>query len=329
MNTVEVLEKLSVVMLQNTIWTGARRMRPEDIRLGDGGQMPPEDVATLGSKKVCDPKALNIFHAIDNRMEKACSTVGTRFLKGYAVPDTALPDLTAQLDAQVAEFDQKKGGFLQQYDRGIEEWIAAHPGYEQVIERSVLSADEVENRLNASYAIFRIGYAPVSQTEGGLNQKVGGICETLYREIETEAREVFQGAFNGTMTRRILRPIDRLLQKLDGLSFLDTGISRLVDALRTTLGALRVGTGPFTGSEAAQVLSVVNLLTSTIAMKEIAAGLKNFTVPSAEDLFGQGTPDALAQPGEQSGPTIPSDTGHLAPVESEDQEEEEAESFFL
>ena len=328
MHAVSVLNQLSVVSIQNSIWTGARRMRPEDIRLGDGGHMPPEDVATLGSKKICDPKALNIFHAIDNRMEKACSAVGARFLKGYAVPDTALADLTGQLDAHVAEFEQEKMAFLRQYDDRIADWIAAHPGCEEIIERSVLSVHEVQNRLQASYAVFRIGYAPIPEAEAGLDQKVGGICDTLYREVETEAREVFQGAFNGTMTRRILRPIDRLLKKLSGLSFLDNGIDRLVDALSGALMTLRAGSGPFTNAEVAQVLAVVNLLTSTTAMKDLAAGLRNFTVPTEADLFSSAAPDTEGPPDAPVPPT-PTPDEKEEPCPAEDHEEHEEESFFL
>ena len=333
-NPVSVLDKLSVVTIHNTIWSGARRMRPEDIRLGDGGQMPPEDVATLGSKKICDPKSLNVFRALDSRMEAACFAVGARFLKGFAIPDTALTDLTVDLDGYVAEFEREKQAFLHKYDEDVEKWIAAHKDCEDVIRRSILPATEVERRLTAGYAVFRIGYAPVIQTEAVLDNKVGGICDTLYREVETEARDVLQSAYSGNVTRRILYPITRLLQKLDGLSFLDAGIGRLVGALRPTLAGLQGIEGRrFTASEVTQVLSIVNLLTSTAAMKKIAGGLDTFAMPEENDLLSQiphHEPESDVNEAFEM-PAVPTPTAdEPTPANpAEPVEEEIEESFFL
>ena len=334
MNKTSVLDRLCVVTIQNTIWSGARHMRPEDIRIGAGGQMPPKDVATLGSKKICDPKSLNVFRAIDTRMETACFAVGARFLKGFAVADTALTDLTVELDGHVAEFEREKQTFLHKYDEDVEKWIAAHKDCEDVIRRSVLPATEVEHRLTAGYAVFRIGYAPATQTEAVLDDKVGGICDTLYREVETEAREVLQSAYSGNVTRRILYPITRLLKKLDSLSFLDASIGRLVGALRPTMAGLQGVEGRrFTASEVTQVLSIVNLLTSTAAMKKIAGGLDTFAIPEENDLLSQiphhdqesddnNVPEAPAVPAPTADEPTPANPAE--PVE-----EEIEESFFL
>ena len=329
-----VFDKLCVVTFQNTIWSGARHMRPEDIRLGDGGQMPPKDVATLGSKKICDPKSLNIFRAIDARMETACLAVGSRFLKGFGVADTVLPDLTVELDGYVAEFEREKQAFLHKYDEDVEKWIAAHKDCEDVIRRSVLPATEVARRLTAGYAVYRIGYAPAVQTEAILDDKVGGICDTLYREVETEAREALQSAYSGNVTRRILQPITRLLKKLDSLSFLNASIGRLVEALQPAVTGLQGIEGRrFTASEVTQVLSIVNLLTSTAAMKKIAEGLETFAAPEENNLLSQcqyqepesDVNDAFEVPAAPA-PTADEPTP-MHPAEPV--EEEVEESFFL
>jgi hypothetical protein len=334
MNKTSVLDKCVVVTIHNTIWSGARHMRPEDIRLGDGGQMPPKDVATLGSKKICDPKSLNIFHAIDSRMHAACFAVGSQFLHGYMTSDTNLEALTAKLDAYVAEFEREKEAFLHKYDEDVEKWIATHQEFEAVIRRSVLPATEVKNRLSAGYAAYRIGYAPTAQTETALDNKVGGVCDTLYQEVETEARNVLQSAYSGNVTRRILQPIGRLLQKLDGMSFLDAGIGRLVAALQPTLTGLQGIDGRrFTASEVTQVLSIVNLLTSTAAMKKIAAGLEPFTAPDADDLWSSGPQSEIEMNVEDAfvGPPAPAPSSSEPVPENptEPVEEEMEESFFL
>lgn len=323
----QVIDKISVVMLETKIWTGARRLHPEDIFLGTDGKMPPEDVASLGSKKICDPKALNVFQRLSTQMERECFLVGTRFLRGYAIPDTALTALTAKLDALVAEFLQEKTAFLASYESVVEKWIASHVGFEDLIRRSTLTAHDIEHRIDCGYSTFRIGYAPEKATEAVLDAKVGGLSGTLYREIATEAKEAFQGAFTkGIATRRIFNPIRRMVDKLDGLSFLNEGIRRLVDAVRTAMDPLIHGSGPLTDAEMYQILSIANLLSSVDNMQAVAGGLRQIASAPPETVAEESvkTPDHadLLTP-----LAIPD--AEIDPIGEDCEEREEEESFFL
>ena len=47
----QILDKMSVIALDCSIWSGARRLKPEDLVLGKGGQLPSDEVVSLGSKK--------------------------------------------------------------------------------------------------------------------------------------------------------------------------------------------------------------------------------------------------------------------------------------
>ena len=51
------MRKLFVVSLDFQIWTGSTVLRREDFRLGENGQLPPDDlVENLGCKKLIDMK---------------------------------------------------------------------------------------------------------------------------------------------------------------------------------------------------------------------------------------------------------------------------------
>ena len=63
MNMNEILSKLVVVSLSISLWTGRKKLSPEDLGL-DFSKLPPEKLATLGSKKICDPEKLAVFSAI-------------------------------------------------------------------------------------------------------------------------------------------------------------------------------------------------------------------------------------------------------------------------
>ncbi|WP_240191877.1 DUF3150 domain-containing protein, partial [Desulfoprunum benzoelyticum] len=56
MNTqtdIKVLGSLLALHLEVNIWTARKKLSPEDF---DGAKLPPDDLASLGSKRVCDPE---------------------------------------------------------------------------------------------------------------------------------------------------------------------------------------------------------------------------------------------------------------------------------
>ena len=60
MNTqtdIKVLGSLLALHLEVNIWTARKKLSPEDF---DGAKLPPDDLASLGSKRVCDPEDLNV-----------------------------------------------------------------------------------------------------------------------------------------------------------------------------------------------------------------------------------------------------------------------------
>ena len=81
----QITDQLTLVMLDIRIWSGRKKLRPEDLRLS-GDEIPPEDLVSLGSKRVCDPESLKAFYRLKQSAERACLRVGTRFLGGFAIP---------------------------------------------------------------------------------------------------------------------------------------------------------------------------------------------------------------------------------------------------
>ncbi len=71
--TTFILDRLLVVKLDATIWGGRKKLHKEDLILGDGSILPPEDLASLGSKKIADPMELAVF----NRLKKEAESVLT------------------------------------------------------------------------------------------------------------------------------------------------------------------------------------------------------------------------------------------------------------
>jgi len=68
--TTFILDRLLVVKLDATIWGGRKKLHKEDLILADGSILPPEDLASLGSKKIADPTELAVFNRLKKEAER-------------------------------------------------------------------------------------------------------------------------------------------------------------------------------------------------------------------------------------------------------------------
>lgn len=225
----KTLDKVDILSLGVTIWTGRKKLRAEDLNLGVGGELPSEDVASLGSKKVMDPDRLNVFHKLKKQMERLLESVGIRFLSGYAIPREKTEAVTEALDKIVREFLGEKSTFLAEYDKEVEEWIAKHPNFEDALRRAIEPASAVSHRLWADYSTFRISPADKS---GSLDREVARMGNQLLAEVAQEANELYEKSVASrtekSLSRRIAGPLKRMRDKLDGLSFLDGAVAPMV-----------------------------------------------------------------------------------------------------
>jgi hypothetical protein len=110
--SITTLDKLVICHIDCAIWSGRKKLRPEDLQLANGSQLPPKDVASLGSKKICDPEALAQFDRLKKEAQRLCEQVGVRFLGGYAIPDTRIDQLLPELDRIGQEFARVKQSFI-------------------------------------------------------------------------------------------------------------------------------------------------------------------------------------------------------------------------
>ena len=80
---IKVLDSLLALHLEVNIWTARKKLSPEDFA---GATLPPEDLASLGSKRICDPEDLRIFGTLKSRAVSLLDRHGVRFLGGWAIP---------------------------------------------------------------------------------------------------------------------------------------------------------------------------------------------------------------------------------------------------
>jgi hypothetical protein len=340
--TMLILDRLLAVKIDATLWGGRKKLRKEDLILADGSVLPPEDLASLGSKRIADPAELAVFHRLKKEAERICLRVGTRFLGGFAVPEAAIGSIRWELDRIALSFRAARDDFLSRYDQTVEDWVAKHPEFAPAIRRAVDPVDVVAASLRFDYVIFRVT-RPVPDPEpderenapmigDSLDRKVGSLSETLFREIAQEADELVENSLLGrqAVTRKALNPFKRIRDKLDGLAFLDHRVHPVVETLDDLLARVPKA-GLLEGAYLQEVLATALLLSDSERIKRHGDGLLH-----VHELIPPMAGEAQLQPEDEAWPSVnapgPTETGLVPDESSADEGEEEtatADDFWF
>jgi hypothetical protein len=151
-----ILDKVVLVKVEANIYGARKKLKKEDLVLADGSKLPPEDLASLGSKRLLDPDQLTVFNRLKKEAERICLRVGTRFLGGFIIPNEAAGSITEELDRIAVDFIKAKADFLAGYDSAVNDWLVKHPEFACIIEKAVDSVEFVSTRLSFDYLVLAV-----------------------------------------------------------------------------------------------------------------------------------------------------------------------------
>lgn len=274
------LKNVVVLQLDVHTWTGRKKLSKADLKNVTDEQIPPDTLASLGSKRIYNPDELLWQERLKTRAERACLAVGTRFLGGYAVPVAKLDELVNELTSIRDEWNVAKEEFLDNYTAGIDAWVDANPEWAHIIRKAVTPINSVRNRIHFSFITYKVDFAGgadlASDINSGLAQQASSLGERLFIEIAQKATQTWEASFRGrqAITRRALRPIQAMRDKLDGLSFVDPRVYPVVERIDQVLADLPK-TGAIEGSALSSVEGVLLMLTDPERMKRHGEAVLN------------------------------------------------------
>jgi len=291
---ITALDRLVAVNLSIHIWSARKKLDPVDL---GNANLPPEDLASLGSKKICDPEALRVFGTLKARAVNLLDRIGVRFLSGWAIPEPRIDEVAEGLAAIRDEFDKEKEAFLDRYDRSIQEWIAKHPQWGSIIAGSIVSESYVRSKMAFRWQVFKVQMPAYGKTmPDTLHSDISELGNTLFGEVAKAATETWHRCYAGKteITRKALSPLKTIHDKLMGLAFIEPRVAPVAELLSTAFasiprrGAIKDGT-------LIMLQGVVSLLRNPDALLEhgqmILEGNKQ-----ASDILGgfmQTMPDAV------------------------------------
>ena len=278
MTEITVLDYLLVVNLDIHIWTARKKLVPLDL---GGAELPPEDLASLGSKRVCNPEDLRSFTTLKARAVSLLERSGIRFLSGWAVPNARIDDIMRELAVIRDEFNAAKESFLQRYEQSVQDWIARHPQWGNIIAGSTVSQEYVRSRLDFRWQVFQVAQPKTMDCNmDNLKEDIDRLGGTLFDEIAKAAGEVWHRCYAGKteITRKALSPLKAMYDKLMGLTFVEPRVAPVAELLDTAFRSIPKR-GAITGSTLVMLQGLVSLLQNPQALMEhgqmILDGRKN------------------------------------------------------
>jgi len=256
-----VLNNVAIVDLDVHIWSGRKKLRADDLKL-NGKQIPPEDLASLGSKRTMSAKALAPFEKFKKRAERACMDYGYRFLSGYAIPLDKQKVLSEKLDEIRKEFRDERTKFIANYDKEVDEWINGHPDWEEVIRTAITPLDVVKERISFAYYMFQVTSANITSGTDDLDEAVSSMGDQILNEVAKTASEIFDKSYLGREAIRagnMHKLIGRQRDKLDSLSFVDHRLVAIVERIDQGLADLPKS-GMLEGSDLNAVAGILGFM---------------------------------------------------------------------
>lgn len=252
-----VLDSLIAINLAISLWSARKKMQAEDF---GGAELPPDDIASLGSKKIADPERLRIFSTLKSRAFSFLDRHGVRFMSGWAIPETKVSMIVAELIDIRDAFMQAKEDFLADYDEGIQEWVGRHKQWGDIIRNSTVSSDYVRSRIGFTWNLFKV--EPVPAHVSDLQDEVANLGGTLFQEIAKSADDIWKRVYEGKaeVTHKALSPLKTLHSKLHGLALIDPHVRPAADLIQTALDMTPTRKGNITGTDLLMLQGVVSML---------------------------------------------------------------------
>ena len=263
----QVLKSILAVNLDVNIWSARRKLQPGDFV---HSELPPEKLASLGSKRICNPSDLKVFSTLKARAVSVLDKSGVRFLGGWAIPEAKAAEIVNGLDLIAEEFKIAKDKFIKNYDQAVQNWIKENPGWEKIIATSVVNADYVASRIAFNWQVFKV-VNPTGRKkallETGLQSEVSNLGGTLFDEIARTAQEAFKRSFSGKsmITRKALSPLKGIQQKLADLSFIEPKVAPVVSLIENAISRIP-GRGAIQGPDLLMLQGLLTMISAPASM---------------------------------------------------------------
>ncbi len=240
----QTLNNITLFTLNCSLFHGNRKVSAADIHSALNVTIDldkTKDVMSLGIKRVFDKKELSRLTAVKGAMHRACATVGTPFLNGFAVPGNKAQELAEELNELVQRGLGIKDDLMARYKDILDQYAKSKPNWAHIIKGNAFDESYVSGQINFDWDAVRIAAADEGGIMSkGLESKVGGLLGNLLTDIAKAADRLYTESLFGKtgVTRKAFRPLQSMADKLDGFRFMDPRVGALSEMIRHVVSVM-------------------------------------------------------------------------------------------
>lgn len=215
----DVLAHSVIMSLDVSIWSGKAKLDRQELSDADG--LPPEQMATLGSKKLFNPAKLRIFNALKARATSALDAAGTKFLGGWLVPEHRFNAVRTAVDNAQGDFNKAVADFISNYQSDLDDWCRQFPEWEYNIRRAAPDTGELIRKFGFSWQAFSAAPLPM---DNSMDIAVAALPAGIMADIAKDAASVLRENFpdgKDRYTVKALKAVVLLKDKIAGFGYVD------------------------------------------------------------------------------------------------------------
>lgn len=269
--TEQIFKQSAGLILYVSLWSGSKKLKEEDFQ---GMELPPENLVSLGSKRIHNKEALKPIQAVRTKAVSLLEGVAVSLYGGkvWIVPADRLDEVQAELSNLADEFEAEKTRFLQDFYDQQRQWLEQNKQWAQILEPYLDSPETVEKKFGFRWRTFKMTTAHDDNLAEAIS---GDMTCSLLKEISVLAAETYETLKDrGRATPKNLNRLDRLSSKLQGLSFVEPGISVIEEELRQILDA-RDADGVLSGQDVFHLTRLLVQLKNPQVLNEVLDAARN------------------------------------------------------
>ena len=237
-----------LVQIQGGVWSMEARLRPDDLDMS-ATQIPP--FATLGKKRLLDPKFKNEFLRPIQNARSAAERLGFNFvLTGtYFVPFGNFDRLKEAIEPQQVAFYGMADRFIDAYTEKREEYLEKYSQYWDKLEPYYPNPESVRSLFKFNVLYYVASISDMVSSDGNAEDLYLQWAVDSMNTLRSEAREVAEAVKNavddGTLNGRTMRRVQTLIDRLQNMDMLDdtalrgAALALAADATPQTAQALK------------------------------------------------------------------------------------------
>ena len=269
--TEQIFEQSVGIILDIRLWSASKNLRAEDLQ---GSELPPEELVSLGSKRIHDKQTLKPIQAVRTKTVSYLESVAVSLYGGkvWLLPEDRLLDVESALAEFSTEFDTARNHFLEDFNGQQRAWLEQNSRWAAILEPHLETADTVEKKFRFQWRTFRMG----SANDGNLAVTVADdVTHSLLKEVSTLAAEAYETLKDrDRATNKNLNRLDRLASKLRGMAFVDPGVGVIERELRHIL-TLRDADGVLAGGDVYLLARLLVQLKNPNVLQEVLDAARN------------------------------------------------------